>query len=694
MADDITATAPPVAEGTSDTKPTNTPDEQKTNRVALWLARIEASEKTKALKIPTWRDSISYRIGKPFGAASEHDRVQVPKDWQLVKSKQAQLFSQVPEVRLTEKHKEFAESVPTFAKKLNEWLCEARVGVAMDECLPDIINAAGFGSVLVSYQARMTPKAVPSVGQQTAAMMQAAGQKVPTRTIPMMTDSRLRIEHLPPDDVLVPDTFIGSDFDDSPWLGNAGRKPWSEAKSEFKLRDEQHDTVCGGESRDSNNRIQGGTETGDSTETDMVEYRQVFYWRYLFHPEEPNYKAIQRMVFVKGLDQPVIDEEWKGQRRTASGAIIGAVKLPIRIGTLTYVSNQAIPPSDSEMIRPQVNELNESRSQMIRNRRASVPVRWYNTNLVAQEVQTQLLRGTWQGMIPMNGDGSRAIGEVARAAYPREDFEFDRVASHDINETSQTEPTQGNAAGATAIRSASEAQIHQANFQTRVGYERSRMVKMFVGIAEVAAGLLALYGQWTPEEEQALSKWDRKTLANYYVYDVRADSTVLLDAAQLLDRHERFLNMTVKSGYVDPMPIIRKMAELSGIDPSVVRAPEQKRIDPANISIRLTAEDMRDPLMVAMLMEAGQMPKPETLEAAKRLLMAINAPPAAPQPPGGLGGEVPPSGAVDVPLAPSMAGVLGVGMMSPNEGTAPPVVEGHPGWNEASRVNKRRENGQ
>lgn len=694
MADSITETAPPVAEGTSDTKPTNTPEEQKTNRIALWLARIEASERVKRDRIPTWRNSINYRIGKPFDSVSEHDRVQVPKDWQLVKSKQAQLFSQVPEVRLTEKHKEFAESVPVFGKKLNEWLGEARVGVAMDECLPDIINAAGFGSVLVSYQARMTPKKVPSVGQQTATMLQAAGQEVPTRTIPMMTDSRLRIEHLPPDDVLVPDTFIGSDFDDSPWLGNAGRKSWSEAKGEFKLKQEDYDRIVGGDSRGSDDRIQGKSTNSESTESDMVEYRQIFYWRYLFHPDEPNYKAIQRMVFVKGLDKPVIDEEWKGQRRTANGTIIGAVKLPIRIGTLTHISNQAIPPSDSEMIRPQVNELNESRSQMIRNRRASVPVRWYNTNLVAQEVQTQLLRGTWQGMIPMNGDGSRAIGEVARAAYPREDFEFDRVASLDIAQTSQTEPTQGNQVGATAIRSASEAQIHQANFQTRVGYERSLMVKLFVGIAEVAAGLLALYGQWTPEEEQALAKWDRKTLANYYVYTVRADSTVLLDAAQRLDRLERFLNMTVKSGYVDPMPTIREMAELSGADVSSVRAPEQKRIDPANISIRLTAEDMRDPLMVAMLMEAGQMPKPETLEAAKKLLIAINAPPAAPQPPGGLGGEMPPPGAVDVPLAPPMAGVPGMSMMPPNEGTAPPVVEGHPGWNEASRVNKRREDGQ
>jgi hypothetical protein len=37
-------------------------------------------------------------------------------------------------------------------------------------------------------------------------------------------------------------------------------------------------------------------------------------------------------------------------------------------------------------------------------------------------------------MIPIQGNGSAAVGEVARASYPAEEFGFDRIVKSDLQE--------------------------------------------------------------------------------------------------------------------------------------------------------------------------------------------------------------------------------------------------------------------
>jgi hypothetical protein len=279
------------------------------------------------------------------------------------------------------------------------------------------------------------------------------------------------------------------------------------------------------------------------------------------------------------------------------------------------------------------------------------------------------MRGTWQGMIPCNGNGANAIWEVARASYPREDFEFDRIAKGDLSETWQISASQLGGNSGPAIRSAAEANNMQANFQTRIGYERARTVNFFVGIAEVLAGLLALYGEFDEEEQQALQSWNREELANYFVYNVRTDSTVLLDAQQRSTKLSEFLNLTGKSGYVNPKPIIEEMAMLAGLDPAdVIIEPQPQGPEPMNISLRLTgAEDMQNPSIVALMAKTQQLPSPEELEAAKKYVMQASQPPTPEQPP-------PPAG--------------GPGM------EPPPTEDQLPDWQTMSRVEKRSEAGE
>lgn len=659
-------------------EPTIQVNETPENRFELWLSRIAKCRAHKDMLIPDWRTNIDYRRGKQFSTDSDQDRIAITTDWSATKTKQAQLFSQVPEVRLTAKHKKYQASVPTFAKKLNETIEQAKVGVVLDENVPDCVNAAGFAGCIVSYDARMGPVQIPVPPPEVVAQMKAAGMEVPMQTVQRPIDTRFSANRISVEDMLWPVEFSGSDFDKSPWLGHSGREPWARAKHMFNLKDSDKAKFTGEDSRSVNDSLAKAPEKDLNREPDTVCYDELFYWRYIYHPEETRFKAIQRLVFIHGQTEPVVNEEWKGQKRAADGSIIGSCVFPIRVLTLTYISDEAIPPSDSAMGRPQVDELIRSRSQMVQQRENSIPWRWIDTNRVDPIVVDALQRGTWQGIIPVNGSGANAMGEGSRANYPNEDFEFQRVAENDLERTWQT--SEGAGRPAPASRSATASRNMAQTASTRTAYERGRVARYFLGIAEVLAGLLALYGKFTEEEAVALQGWDRESLANYFIYGVRVDSTVLLDAEQRIERLMAFLNMTAKSGYVNVEPVIREIADLSGLDPNeVVRAPQPPPKEPMNISLRASGlEDLLNPLFLAFLVESGQAPSPEALETAKKILLASNVPPPPPAPP------APPAGPGAVPPGEPPPG---------GPGGPTPTEDAQPDWNTLSRVEKRSQDG-
>src|SRR5262249_30441975 len=138
-----------------------------------WRSRIDACKTYRRQLLPDWQLNIDYRRGKPFTSDSDQDRVAVNIDWPSTKAKQAQLFSQVPQVHIT-------PPLPGCEKRLTAALTGAGVGVARDECLPDCINAAGIGAVIVAYEARTEDVEAPAIDlsllpPQVGAQVQATG---------------------------------------------------------------------------------------------------------------------------------------------------------------------------------------------------------------------------------------------------------------------------------------------------------------------------------------------------------------------------------------------------------------------------------------------------------------------------------------------------------------------------------------
>lgn len=584
---------------------------------SAWKARIDACKRDRRSLVAAWSENIDYRRGKPFNVESDVDRVNVNIDWSLTKAKHAQLFSQVPSVVVTPKNDNAKPQMGAFAQLLNTELTRARVGDAVNESVIDVINASGISVVMVGYEARTEDKDVPAVDALTARMLQVSGQPVPTEKVKRPTSERFYTRRLSPSDLLWPVEFTGSNFDDAPWIGRSGRMFWAEAKTAFKLEDEDKDRILTGtDSRES---------LRDSMEKDgvdaVVHYDELYYWSHRYHADEKYFKAIRRLVFVAGLEKPVIDEPWNGQEfDPQTGTYIGACRFPIRILTLSYISDDAIPPSDTAIGRPQVQELIRSRSQMLLQRDRSMPIRGYDPTRIDPAVAANLMRGVYQGMVPVKGNGQSAIWEVARANYPQEDYTYDRIAKADLSEQWSLGSNQLGQF-ASGERSATEAGVIQRNNDSRIGSERARVAAFFVGIAEVMAGLMCLYHDGV----------QNRALSSEFDYTIRPDSTVLLDAKTRLDQLSYFINLTAKSGLVNVQPVLEEMCALVGLDPAqIIHAPQPAKPEPPAMSLR--GEDLINPIAIAMLLKSGIAPNPQELDAAKKLIEASMQPAEPPQP--------------------------------------------------------------
>lgn len=688
-----TPPAPPAPAAEPAEKP-DAAEDRKNRKIARKLfTRIEASKTELKTFLPQWQKNVEQRLGIPSATDEGVDtgvtiQTELNPDWSLTKTKTANLYSQVPTVQGTHENNKYAAAVAPFMKSINYEIGpkRAHISVAMKECLNDVVNCSGFAGMMVGWAARFQDRKVPAIDTSMIPPDQlqqllAAGQ-IPMESVPQMTDSRFFCTRISPKDLLKPKEFVGSDFDDAAWIGCKGRKSWSEAKAEWKLKEEDKAGFISGK-QNASEQLKVQTDDAEDVVEDSGEYEEIYYWRYLVDPDEPSFCAIWKLVRVAGRDEPVVHEPWRGQKMLEDGRYVGSKKFPIRILTLTYVSDNAIPPSDTEAGAPQVHDLRLSRRQMFQNRKHSTPMRWYNVNSGIDPLTIEQIRqGEFQGLIPVNGQGDRMIGEVARASYPSEDLTFDRNTKGDLAETWRLGANQTGAMSY-GDHTKAETNVVQQNFATGIGEERGQVASFFLGAVEVLAGWMCLYSDFpvlTDEQRTAMEQaWDNKTILHDLVLNILPDSTIVLDVNQQLDRISKFANQWGKSGYVNVKPLAIKAAELSGIDPTeVVVDPQPPKKDDPNISYRFTGkDDLMNPMVVAMLLKSGELPDASMIQQAVKLLKLVNqlaaAPEAAPNPAGPEG--VPP---------PTPDGPQGPKPMDP---AAP---DAHPEWTLMSTVAKRQ----
>ena len=228
-----------VEEGGTQTQPaegsasTTSEDNQLAIQSELWKSMISASVSNRKQLFETWKESVNYRVQKPFGAGSgeDQDRIAVPEDWARTKQKQSQLMFQLPKIVVKERRPEYGPSAAVVQASVNDKLRrEVKAAYMVDECLADAINAAGLmiSMVGVDIRTEQVPnpvqpeyaETVPDPADPTGmAMMPNPTPRPPVQMIDRIIYRKFYWKRISPAAFLWPAEFTGSNWDDAPWLG-------------------------------------------------------------------------------------------------------------------------------------------------------------------------------------------------------------------------------------------------------------------------------------------------------------------------------------------------------------------------------------------------------------------------------------------------------------------------------------------
>lgn len=647
---------------------------------------VDASQKHTRALTKLWDTNVE----KTFGDIPkdwQDDAVRVNKEFSRVKQKQSLLFFRVPEVQLKPLRPDAEQVAGVAAAALNQVLSrEMSVSYMVDEVLTDALCPAGIGVSKISYEAITQKVDVPNPQFQGVAQPVIDGVAettgIPaTIQIDVPTYECYDWRRVPYKDFLYPTDFDGSNWDEAPWLGLAFTMPAIEAKRTYKLsQDDVESAKCG-----PSDRLDGDADKDDIV--GKVRGYEIWYRACFFDSKVAHKDHFRKLVYFHGVEKPVVHEDSPYQWYE-NGELKGVKRYPIRVLSLTYVPDRPIPPSDVTITRPQVAELEMSRTLMMKQRERSLPIRCFDTNQVDEMTESLLQEGVVQGWLPMNGANTNAIWEIARANYPRENFEIDRVINQEISEAWAigSEQMGQDAPGEATAREVAE---RSSAAQTRLDYERGKVLRFYREGAEVVFGLLQRFAtrpKWVElvgdQGGARLEQWSKATLRGDYAFEARPDAALRLDAASDRQQALNLFSLLANDPMVDRRKLLTEVLRTHNLIPEdiVLQQQPEPQPDRPNISFRFDADSL-DPtrphaiLVYDMMAKSGIQLDPWAIQKAREI--AVRTLSLAAQNPA-------------MALADSMRlDVRGDAGATPGTGAAPMAQPEHPGAvTPAPRLNK------
>jgi hypothetical protein len=424
---------------------------------------------------------------------------------------------------------------------------------------------------------------------------------------------------------LIPERFHGSNYDRSPWLGYEFELDTPVAMRRLGLTEDEA-RQCGGEPKRLNEDepIRGRDDA--VVYGYCISYQAHLVRQDVKHPEER-----WRLILLKGLDRVIVHDRPYQQYSADQKTLIGLHGHFIHIHTSRYVSDSAFPPSDVAMTRGLVDELSRGRSQMVQQRDRSRPMRQINISQVDPDQAEKIKLGQYQELIFSNSN-EPIVQEVARAQFPRENFEFNRTIKADISEAWALGNVQ-RGVGEDTRKTATELSIQQGNSDTRLERERNRLAKWYSRGAEKLAGLLQLFEDTRTEVQilgedgvERLVPWDRKALPARIVCTAKPDTMVRQDAAGEFKRALDLYQMTANDPNVNRVELLTALLRKANQDPTqiVVRELPEKKPEPPKIAISVKGEDLNPsmpqfPMVQQMLQEGGVTISPENIALGLQL---------------------------------------------------------------------------
>lgn len=616
------------------------------NTLTAWLRRAKASEQEQQKTIDKAKENIQAYNGKTLDKLPTQDTIVVNKDFSNVERKKPELFGQVPAIQLTAELPGLDGAVQVFQSVVNKYLGAKGVNAnaMMDECLPDVLFA-GLAASKLGHEAfqdgtkqvpsgRMIPdpNAPPPPPVQAASgqppMPPPAPPMIPEMVnVPNLVYAKYYWNRMSPAKFRSPVEFTGSDFDQAAWLCQEFTEDYELGKVKYNLPVDFAKTSA----VDDDKLVTPSTQTGDGSK-EIIKGYEFWYKAHLFDPTEKHPLKIRQLVIIDGYDQPVVHRDSPYQDiNPTTGEVIGMVGFPIHVLTLRYVSDQAFPPADCTVSRATVNELGKGRTQMIQQRKRSLPMRWANLEAIGgQATLDKIENGEMQSIIPVQGDGNQMMGQIATATFPRENFTFNDYCDRDISELWAFGENQRGLDTQTA-KTATELSIVQQSTNVVMAKQRGRVLNYFVSGAEKLGALIqmfatdsdyiALEGQ---QGSAALQAWNKQTIAGRFAYSAKPDSTIAIDASQDKQNALKEYQMIANDPFCDPMEVRRECFTRLGYDvgkllrPPQPKPPELPKINYSFVGADLDPQSPQFPIVMEILRIGGVQISPDAVQSARQ----------------------------------------------------------------------------
>lgn len=563
-----------------------------------WKARITSAKQRMEPIIKRGQENVRRYQVQHLDYDPKADTVVVPKDFANVEQKKPQLFFQSPEIQLRPTLPGLEAAALKFQAVVNEKLGPdgADAKSMVGEVLFDVLCPTGFGVSKIGFEAVTEPVPIPE--HATDPRIAPLGLQAAMVQAPRTIYQRYFWDRCSPGKFLYPDDFTGSNFDQAAWLGvefsidaEKGRAQWNLGEDGGK---------ASGDGEDQRLLSPRDNQTGDKSRTPKLTCYEIWYKAALFDVNEKHPEKLRQLIFVEGVDDPVVHRDSPYQRVNNAGQLIGMMGFPLHVLTLRYVSDQAIPPSDCSISRVLTDELSRGRTQMLQQRSRSKPLRWFDTNQVGKETVDKIVSGEMQELIPVPGDGSLMFGEISKASYSRENFTFNDYVNEDISEAWAMGNNQRGAEN-DASTTATEASIMQGNSDVRLDAERTRVLEWYCKGAEKFAALIQLFADETEyvsvlgaQGAKTLEAWDKTQIAGKFVFSAKPDSAIRVDAASERRQTLDLYKFTVNDPNVNRTELLKAIFQKYGYDPERLVAAQlpEKGPEPPKITLSVSGIDL------------------------------------------------------------------------------------------------------
>jgi hypothetical protein len=631
--------------------------------VSAWKSRLGAAKDALKPVITKGKKNISRLVNEGLELRPAMDTIEVPLDFAYTYQKAALLFPETPEVIGEALQPTYEPAAPIYTAVANHMLGKrgVKADAMLEEIATDLLCGVGFAVTKVGYEnvidgvkpvptGQMIPDPnapLPLPVEQPGAILGLSQPPMPEpamipETVPMpnVVCETYYWRRIPPGRFRRPIDFMGSDFDDAAWLA------WR--FKEDVLDDEDTGSRTRRGSTDDDEMLLSPPHEGTGSAQPKVRWgHEVWYKASLFDQDAKHPDLIRTFTIYDDDDgtAPVEKRDSPNQRWAVAdqplsetyvpgATLVGMKGFPLVIWTLRYVSDRAIPPSDSTMARQTIDQVSKGHTQVLQKRDRSLTQVGYDATRVLPDQLAKIERNENMGYVGFNGPVEGAFVVLDKGTSGRETFLFDEMGQKTLDMIYAMGSNAGVMSGGSETATKSN-QIQQA-IQSRARKERSRIDAIFASGVEKLMGLVQIYADQEDyvrivgtDGAARLVPWNKDSISGPWALKVRPNSQARVDEGERGRMLLQGYNQLRKDPNVEPRELIKPLAAHMGYDPERLwkdsPPPEPEK---PSVSYAIKIEDFVGPgagIAAHLTAAAGWPIPPEVLQTAQTLGAVVAA---------------------------------------------------------------------